>query len=798
MPPQSRRHAAASLGLATKSINLQFKVEVTIGAKTTTLTAAFVVIKPITHSISSRLSATRRSVGLMSCAAFRRSKDWRYVMNEDDFLAVILGQQSLDLAKLRNPGSSLEKDYTDQLRHIAEVMLRSLLEQRPSESEAGKLHPGNLTENKIDQCDPRVAAKLRAWLTDAKKNVATSSVSGDYHIKLIVEFFNICVERIAEEERNPSKPLKGKKPKIKKKVEIVEVGHDYASIYLERFYEYCAAEAIYDLLSGNLHNLDAAINDAGCQWRVPFVLDLYNDLWGHLLTYYSIDGIENAIACYAENRLNLVSMQQFEMFRTYKDWVTSYNKEKPKKIGGYPAFWEKKAKLLDNFLQELFTAPSMVEDEKGAVNFLRICTRAENFIKNWKLDIFSPHTALRYLTCCKIYTLRHIRHMDCFGLSSVPEDIDVTMPEQVRRGVVSTIAECPYNYMKYVVKYSCLEEGVEFDPESGAIVDDTQHQNKLTVSIYKQIMQPFKIKQLEVSYPTHVFYGPFRAILAYQCHKNQPLIIDLRRLICKKIGEEYRYGFNGGQILYYEPHDGQYVYVPSPSEDQRNYVSMCIEAYSILTVDENGRYIGQGNYDDVDLGFISPDFNTYIDAVTTANIINLILPGAALHGELPTNLYNKNDLMEDLPGLISDKDHDTRNNLIKRVYESSTPNRCQNQTIYFQTLVGPQVPLLNCQVTAWDIITEKEACIALFEKFGIDTAAYRRFEMRDVVNTNTKKPKRERVGLRIANTIPFAPIHIYGCTFAIKQRELEYWLGEIGCLGQDYTDPQIIRGEIED
>ncbi len=719
-------------------------------------------------------------------------------MNEDDLLAVLLSNQNLTLSALRNSGNSQAKEYTDQLRYIAEVMLRSLLEQQPPESENNKLHPGNLAAGKIDQCDSRVSAKLRAWLTDAKKNVATSSVSGEYHIKLIVEFFNICVVRIAEEERNPSKPLKGKTPKTKKKVEIVEVGPDYASIYLERFYEYCATEAIYDLLSGNLHNLDAAINDAGCQWRVPFVLDLYNGLWDHLLTYYSIDGIESAIACYAEKRLELVSTQQFETYRTYKDWVTSYNKDKPKKIGGYPAFWEKKAKLLDSFLQELFTAPSQVEDEKGAVNFLRICTRAENFIKSWKIDIFAPHTALQYLTCCKIYTLRHIRHMDCFGLSSVPEDIDVTMPEQVRRGVVSMIAECSYNYMKYVVKYSCQQEGVEFDPVSGAIVDETQHQNKLSVSIYKQIMQPFKVKQLEVSYPTHVFYGPFRAIMAYQCHKNQPLIIDLRRLICKKIGGEYRYSFNGGRILYYEPHNGQYVYVPNPSEEQKNYVSMCIEAYSILTVDENGRHTGPGNYDEVDLGFISPDFNTYIDAVTTASIINLILPGAALHGELPTNLYAKNDQMEDLPELISDKEHGIRDNLVMRVYVSSAPNRCQKQTAYFQTLVGPQVPLSNCQVTDWDIITEKEACIALFGKFGINTAAYRRFEMRDVVDTNTKKSRRERVGLRIANTIPFAPIHIYGCTYAIKQRELEYWLGEIGRLGDDYTDPQIIRGEIED
>lgn len=719
-------------------------------------------------------------------------------MNEDDLLSVILGQQNLNLADLRNPGNSLEKDYTDQLRYIAEVMLRSLLEQRPPESEAGKLHPGSLAPGKIENCDPRVAAKLRAWLTDAKKNVADSSVSGEYHIKLIVAFFNICVVKIAEEELNPSKPLKGKTPKTKKKIEIVDVGPDFASIYLERFYEYCATEAIYDLLSGNLHNLDAAINDAGCQWRVPFVLDLYNDLWDHLLTFYSIEGIESAIACYAENRRALVESEQFVMFATYKDWVASYNKDKPKKQNGYPAFWEKKTKLLDSFLEGLFTAPSLVEDEKGSVNFLRICTRAESFIKSWKLQVFTPYTALQYLTYSKVYTLRHIRHMDCFGLSSVPEDVDVTTTEPIRRGIVATIAACSYSYMKYVTKYSCIQEGVEFDLGSGLIIDEETHKNKLSVSTYKQVLQPFKVKQLEVAYDTHLFYGPFRSILAYQCHKAQPLIVDLRRLICKKVGDEYRYSFNGGRILYYEPQNGQYVYVPEPSEEQKNYVSMCIEAYSILKVGENGLYEGPDVYGQEEAGFISPDFSAYVGAVTNTSIINLILAAAALHSELPTNLYAKNDQMEDLPGLIPEDRQDVRNDLIMQAYNRSIPNRCQNNMLYLQSLVGLQVPLLNCLSMDWDIITEKEACFALWGRLDTTTAAYRHFEMRELEGSTSKKPKRERVGLRIATTIPFAPIHIYGCTYAIKQRELQYWLGEINRLGMDYTDPQIIRGEIED
>ncbi|MEP5700739.1 MAG: hypothetical protein ABJN43_19095, partial [Sneathiella sp.] len=41
------------------------------------------------------------------------------------------------------------------------------------------------------------------------------------------------------------------------------------------FLQSCSFEAVNDLVLGKLHRLDPVIEDAGCQWRVPFIVDLH-------------------------------------------------------------------------------------------------------------------------------------------------------------------------------------------------------------------------------------------------------------------------------------------------------------------------------------------------------------------------------------------------------------------------------------------------------------------------------------------------------------------------------------------
>src|SRR5690606_40266251 len=47
---------------------------------------------------------------------------------------------------------------------------------------------------------------------------------------------------------------------------------DKTNVLVDLFYQLCAYDAIFDLISGNLHRLDPVIQDSGCQWRVPFVV----------------------------------------------------------------------------------------------------------------------------------------------------------------------------------------------------------------------------------------------------------------------------------------------------------------------------------------------------------------------------------------------------------------------------------------------------------------------------------------------------------------------------------------------
>ncbi|CAN0445369.1 unnamed protein product, partial [Discosporangium mesarthrocarpum] len=46
----------------------------------------------------------------------------------------------------------------------------------------------------------------------------------------------------------------------------------------ENFIKQCEYEAINDLLMGRLHRLDPTIGDAGCQFRIPMVLDAHEAL----------------------------------------------------------------------------------------------------------------------------------------------------------------------------------------------------------------------------------------------------------------------------------------------------------------------------------------------------------------------------------------------------------------------------------------------------------------------------------------------------------------------------------------
>jgi hypothetical protein len=82
-------------------------------------------------------------------------------------------------------------------------------------------------------------------------------------------------------------------------------------------------------------------------------------------------------------------------------------------------------------------------------------------------------------------------------------------------------------------------------------------------------------------------------------------------------------------------------------------------------------------------------------------------------------------------------------------------------------LTSRSIPFIHTAETPyWDIIAERNALRSLAGKFHMKSVAY----------VNRKQGDRRK--FRNDATVPFAPIHIYGCTYAIKLQELNEMLTE--------------------
>jgi hypothetical protein len=92
---------------------------------------------------------------------------------------------------------------------------------------------------------------------------------------------------------------------------------------------------------------------------------------------------------------------------------------------------------------------------------------------------------------------------------------------------------------------------------------------------------------------------------------------------------------------------------------------------------------------------------------------------------------------------------------------------CTNQGAFLTSISGQSVPFNGAISTdIWDIKTEKLACVSLLRNRCPGETEYRH-----VLPGRT-------TGRRLAASMPFGAIHIYGCTFAVKVQEMNAMLGD--------------------
>ncbi|MDA5193781.1 hypothetical protein [Govanella unica] len=581
------------------------------------------------------------------------------------------------------------------------------------------------------------------------------------------------------------------------------------------FYEICKYDAFADLLNGKLQRLDPVIQESGCQWRVPFVLDLHELLVKSCAT---IPVAKFWIEEYTEKRKICFDMLKFlknyDVLRLIMATLESYKKDKTvgkelilsDKILDFldsnrhfseindseydkKTFWiknpEKIIQLIEvNSNKNISILFEVIDNLKEyAVGFIFLINLLEKDMKkfdsivdgskieykkskNGKENLKHSFDSLKYLTLCKVYTVNRIRRMDTFGLSGVRIDLKMPLTGKNDGEYTQILARSSRKYMFHVA--TCVAKADE----------PLANEEFLRISdVNKNLILSNKVGtfQNSTSFSTHVFYGPLCMILTYQSIKKQPILIDIRRLECEvindvllyinpKTGKTYknaRYSLNGAALLYFEPDDaGNFIYYPEPTLEQRRKVGMYVECYSIYRKDIAENATGE-------LAIVSPEkFSDYIDVVKSSWIVDWVLFGACQHDEFP---YPLCWLEEPQEGKKS-----KRTRLEKAKPDNVVVADRNIQNLYFEmhnkveigeitcgSLLKSSGKLLGTTTEDTHLWRERLMFQELVKLFGIKSTAYKDYSS-DRSN-----------GYRSDEPVVFGPIHIYGSTYEHKIKEIE-------------------------
>ncbi|MBE7637083.1 hypothetical protein GUA87_09535 [Sneathiella sp. P13V-1] len=437
------------------------------------------------------------------------------------------------------------------------------------------------------------------------------------------------------------------------------------------FLKFCAYESMIDLWTGKLHRLDPVIRDAGCQWRIPFIIDLK-----YASKDFKLEKPESHIASYEEamKSNNIPSTMEFMGNLVSDDGEIddvgfSCNKRpeagflhlRSKIIVKLPDnlytkiehFPYHKAiefvpdgfkKLYDDFCVELNTLnisniwkfhskgkPFTLSDDdlplmslwqtvdiKEAPELHEAALAEEDDVKDQGVILPSSPACIyqqvatgpcedrpkqitqsnlstsEYLAMCKALTVRQIRYMDKFGLSS--HSIPLTLPYfsgldfedyQASLAIYST------RYLKGA--FTAMLELPKLHGKGGSMAADL-------VSMINKLRTPF-YKITRSRGPVLSYYENKRLMYMYLFLRNIPIVLDVKRLSYRKTGQnragdkapasvmrgadlaiEAQHSYSGGNVYLFVPdHEaGRYRWEKNPSKELSSTPALCVETYSMF------------------------------------------------------------------------------------------------------------------------------------------------------------------------------------------------------------------------
>jgi len=576
--------------------------------------------------------------------------------------------------------------------------------------------------------------------------------------KLLNQHFSQALNKIKTDSKNKKKlaaaggligMIKTQVKEALAKIEQVGGGDMFNA-----FQRLCNVDVINDILTSELHRLDPVIGDLGCQWRAPFVIDLHDAVHHHLYTVYGEDlseTIELAVNEYTAARDNYGIPHCIDILIQ-----CDKSDSVPPGKGQTPVYTSKKiAPLYHDILR--FCDNIAIE----APHFYTIIQKVESFLTDTWLIAELPRPGwdpLEYIQLCKLVTANRIRTLDEFGLSGIQDDYSVPDEKRTLGPCLVKISNYSMAYMTYVTQESCTLSGLTINDDGYAVDAEDETRIHIVGSAHKLMKDArFWTHQKSGFYKTNVCYGPTRAIFTRQAQKGQPIIIDLRRLICTPTddGEDFTYAYNGGAILYYEPDDnGRFSYVDGDAltDEQKAKAGLVCEACSMVLV--GGTYPAE---DDPDYIFTTHDFNAYKTAlINNCNIVDLIMYGISSHPELTTQICGSDDAGD----MLDIEEVDAR--VLQRYLEATGRDEMPVVETGQWSLITNDIAFPDGTTPEHDLLLEKARFLSILPKFAATSSQYKAPVRGDRTQAD-----------RNAQTMPFAPIHIYGSTYNRKIAELE-------------------------
>jgi hypothetical protein len=555
------------------------------------------------------------------------------------------------------------------------------------------------------------------------------------------------------------------------------------------FLRTCEYEAMNDLLTGNLHRLDPVIRDAGCQWRIPFILDL------HIATkHFGSEENLQTIADFQEkmcsndiptaadfmihqksaNKRQRAEYKQISKKRiTLSDTLTldpplyEFNLFETfpyKKIGGcISPEYEKLFREFSKFVNTLKINEICVFDGSSAFGEISLSShwlkRGEIFAQSVFDDngkgnevasrLLYAVSTMDYLSMCKSLTVRQIRHVDQFGISS--HSISLTLPYFSDIDMENYQTRLAWYSNQYL--YMAFTQMLEVKENEPFITRDlARGQMPMAVHLMEAMTgQILTYRIVSARGLTMSYYENKRLMYMYFFLRNIPIVLDIRRLICDpKEEDDAVYTFSGGALCLFIPdrEHGSFKFVKNPSPEQASLPALCVEAYSMHMNhpgEETKSYL-----ESVGFPLDNPtDFGSYIaDYIEKMDVIDQFLISTVFHSAFPYDTKAFDPAKQHITDLKIDED------ILSPGLDILNPNPKNDLYTFIEHEKEP-LPLFGnrYQGQQWHICDEKD----LLKKRSLEHYAYKSpYDDKNNINKRNKL------------TLMMGCIHLYGCTFQQK------------------------------